>query len=74
MFAASGDYQEARRYLEQALSVKPDFFPATMALARIEELEGHTDKAIMLYSETGEVGCRLRGTGAGAGAPGRSAG
>ena len=49
VFAASGDYQEARRYLEQALSVKPGFFPATMALARIEELEGHTDKAIVLY-------------------------
>jgi len=49
VFAASGDYQEARRYLEQALSVMPDFFPATMALARIEELEGHTDKAIVLY-------------------------
>ncbi|MGB5715689.1 MAG: XrtA/PEP-CTERM system TPR-repeat protein PrsT [Gammaproteobacteria bacterium] len=49
VFAASGDYQEARRYLEQALSVRRDFFPATLALARIEELEGKTDRAIVLY-------------------------
>ena len=49
VFAASGDYQEARRYFEQALSIRPDFFPATMALARIEELEGNIDKAIERY-------------------------
>ncbi|RLA02048.1 MAG: PEP-CTERM system TPR-repeat protein PrsT [Gammaproteobacteria bacterium] len=49
VFAASGDYREARRYLEQALSLKPDLIPATMALARIEELEGNTDKAIVFY-------------------------
>ena len=55
VFAASGDYQEARRYLEQALSVQRDFFPATMALARIEELEGNTDKAITLYRDLMEA-------------------
>ena len=49
VFAASGDYREARRYLEQALSVKPGFFPASMTLARIEELEGNTDRATVLY-------------------------
>ena len=49
VFAASGDYREARKYLEQALAVKSDFFPATMALARIEELEGNADRAIALY-------------------------
>jgi len=56
VFAASGDYKEARRYLEKALAVQPDFFPATMALARIEELEGNTDRAIVLYRNMTESG------------------
>jgi len=56
VFAASGDYPEARRYLEQALSMQRDFFPATLALARIEELEGNTDKAIVLYRKLVKAG------------------
>jgi putative PEP-CTERM system TPR-repeat lipoprotein len=49
VFAASGDYLEARRYLERALSLQPDFYPASIALARLEELEGNTDRAVTLY-------------------------
>jgi putative PEP-CTERM system TPR-repeat lipoprotein len=56
VFAASGDYKEARRYLEQALAIQQDFFPATMALARIEELEGNTDKAVLHYRNMAESG------------------
>jgi len=56
VFAASGDYQEARRYLNQALSAEPGFFPATMVLARIEELEGNTDRAITFYRNLVESG------------------
>jgi putative PEP-CTERM system TPR-repeat lipoprotein len=49
VFAASGDYLEARRYFQQALSVRPDFYPASMGLARLEELEGNVDRAVAIY-------------------------
>ncbi|MEN8205326.1 MAG: XrtA/PEP-CTERM system TPR-repeat protein PrsT [Pseudomonadota bacterium] len=49
VFAASGDMLEARKYFDRALSNRSDFYPAAVALARIEELEGSTDKAITRY-------------------------
>jgi len=51
VFAASGDYREARRYFKQALTVQADYFPATMALARLEELDGNVAGAVSLYRE-----------------------
>jgi putative PEP-CTERM system TPR-repeat lipoprotein len=55
VFAASGDYLEARRYLEQALTIKPDFYPASIAMARLEELEGNIDRAVTLYRSLDEL-------------------
>jgi len=49
VFAASGDTQEARKYFERALQVEPGFPPATLSLARIEELDGNTAEAVALY-------------------------
>jgi len=49
VFAASGDRHEAREYLERALRVKPGFSPAALSLARVEELEGNTERARELY-------------------------
>jgi len=56
VFAASGDYLEARRYFEQALSVRPGFSPASMGLARLEELEGNVDHAVAIYRGLVESG------------------
>ena len=49
VFAASNDRAEARRYFNKALQVKPGFGPAIVSLARLEELEGHPEKAAELY-------------------------
>ncbi len=49
VFAASDNKAEARKYFNKALQAIPDFVPATMALARLEESEGNQGKAEQLY-------------------------
>ena len=51
VFAASGDHDEARRYLRRALKLKPDLPPAILALANIEELEKNYPAATELYQQ-----------------------
>jgi putative PEP-CTERM system TPR-repeat lipoprotein len=55
VFAASNDRLEARKYFNRALHIKPDYVPATMLLARLEELDGHPAKAETLYKKLAEV-------------------
>lgn len=50
VFAVSGDRKEARKYFSAALKARPHYVPATMSLARIEELEGNAEAARTLYT------------------------
>lgn len=56
VFAASGDHAEARRYLAQALQLKPDLPPAILTLANIEELEKNYEAATGLYERLVDMG------------------
>ena len=49
VFAATGDRAEARKYFKKALQIRPGFRPATLSLARLEELEGNMEEASALY-------------------------
>lgn len=49
VFVMSGDRAEARRYFNKTLQTQPDYVPATMMLARLEEIEGNSAEAEMLY-------------------------
>ncbi|MCK4704808.1 MAG: tetratricopeptide repeat protein, partial [Gammaproteobacteria bacterium] len=49
VFAISNDRMEARKYFNKALQIEAGYVPATMLLAKLEELEGHADKAELLY-------------------------
>lgn len=51
VFVMSNDRAEARQYFNKALQIKPDYLPATMLLARLEELEGRFGKAETLYKK-----------------------
>jgi putative PEP-CTERM system TPR-repeat lipoprotein len=51
VFAASGDHDEARRYLQRALQLKPDLPPALLSLANIEELEKNYPAATRIYRQ-----------------------
>ncbi len=55
VFAISNDRAEAHKYFNRALKVKPGYIPATMLLARLEELEGHADKARQLYKNLAQM-------------------
>lgn len=50
VFAISGDRQEARKYFTGALRLRPQYVPATMALAHVEELDGNIEAARTLYT------------------------
>ncbi len=49
VFVVSNDRPEARKYFNKALQADADYVPATMLLARLEELDGYPDKAEALY-------------------------
>ncbi|MBK8163180.1 MAG: PEP-CTERM system TPR-repeat protein PrsT [Gammaproteobacteria bacterium] len=51
VFAASGDRPEARKYFNKTLKYKPGFVPATMSLARLDEIEGNSAEATTLYRD-----------------------
>ncbi len=55
VFEASKNRTEARKYFNRALQVSPGYFPATMLLAKLEELEGHEDKAELMYKKLAQV-------------------
>ena len=55
VFVVSNDRAEARRYFNKALQVKPDYVPATMLLARLEELDGYPEKAEALYKQQAQT-------------------
>jgi putative PEP-CTERM system TPR-repeat lipoprotein len=56
VFAATGDLNEARRYLEKVVGRDPEFIPAIMSLASIEEQEKHYAKAAGLYKQLVDSG------------------
>jgi len=58
VFVVSNDRPEARRYFNKALQVKPDYVPATMLLARLEELDGSPEKAEALYKKQAQANTR----------------
>jgi putative PEP-CTERM system TPR-repeat lipoprotein len=49
VFVVSEDRVEARKYFNKALQIQPGFVPATVSLARLEELEGNPEAATALY-------------------------
>ena len=49
VFAVSDDKPEARKYFNKVLEIKPGYVPVVMSLARVEELDGHFEKAESLY-------------------------
>ena len=49
VFVVSEDRVEARKYFNRALQIQPGFVPATVSLARLEELEGNPEAAAALY-------------------------
>ncbi len=49
VFAVSDDKPEARKYFNKVLEIKPGYVPVVMSLARVEELDGHLEKAESLY-------------------------
>ncbi len=49
VFAASGDLDKAREYFNEVLGLHPKDEIASLTLARVEEIDGNTDKAIALY-------------------------
>jgi len=55
VFAVSNDRSEARKYFKKALQIKPDYVPATMLLARLEEIEKHPAIAEALYKKLAET-------------------
>ena len=61
VFAASDDKTEARKYFNKALQVQPGFVPATMSLARLEELEGNPEAAADLYKSRVDSGAESLG-------------
>lgn len=56
VFAASGDLAEARRYLEGVSAREPDFMPATMTLASLEEQQENYTRALAMYEKLVEAG------------------
>ncbi len=50
-FALTGDAQAARRYFLEARAMAPDFLPAGLALAKVEEQAGDMDAAVALYED-----------------------
>ena len=55
VFVISNDRPEARKYFKRALQVEPGYVPATMLLARLEELDGRTAKAKQLYKKLAQT-------------------
>jgi len=55
VFAVSNDRLEARKYFNRALYIKPDYVPATMLLAKLEEIDGHFAEAEALYKSLVKV-------------------
>ncbi len=49
VYQTSKNRIEARKYFNQALQINPGHLPANLFLARLEELEGRTDKARSMY-------------------------
>lgn len=56
VFAASGDLQEARSYLEGVAGREAEFLPAILSLARIEEQEENYARAAGLYEQLVDSG------------------
>ena len=49
VFAASDNKPEARKYFRKALQLKPGYVPATMSLARLEEMQENYAEATALH-------------------------
>ena len=61
VFVVSDDRAEARKYFNRALQIKPGFVPATVSLARLEELEGNPEAATALYKGIVDSGAESTG-------------
>lgn len=51
LYVSSDNNVEARKYYNKALQIDKDFTTAHIGLARIEGIEGNTDKAIKIYKD-----------------------
>ena len=51
----AGRYNEAKRFIEKAYQINPDYYPSIIEMARLQEREGKQDEAQANYERAYDI-------------------